>query len=70
MEKSMNNEKTAVKGQNRKIMGQCPICWYLRLKKWGFHLALKKNVKADTLEDSELLDVMESMVDAKVCRRI
>tara|TARA_Y100001972_G_scaffold32596_2_gene40371 strand:- start:8791 stop:9579 length:789 start_codon:yes stop_codon:yes gene_type:complete len=28
--------------------------------------ALKKNVKADTLEDSELLDVMESMVDSKV----
>ena len=28
--------------------------------------ALKKNVKADTLEDSELLDVMESMVDSKI----
>ena len=28
--------------------------------------ALKKNVKADTLDDSELLDVMESMVDSKV----
>jgi len=28
--------------------------------------ALKKNVKADTLADGELLDVMESMVDSKV----
>jgi len=28
--------------------------------------ALKKNVKADTLGDEELLDVMESMVDSKV----
>ncbi len=28
--------------------------------------ALKKNVKADTLEDAELLDVMESMVDSKI----
>ena len=28
--------------------------------------ALKKNVKANTLDDGELLDVMESMVDSKI----
>lgn len=28
--------------------------------------ALKKNVKADTLDDGELIDVMESMVDSKI----
>ena len=60
-------EKTAVKGQNRENNGSMSDLLVFAAEEMGIPtFALKKNVKADTLEDSELLDVMESMVDAKV----
>lgn len=60
-------EKTAVKEQNRENNGSMSDLLVFAAEEMGIPtFALKKNVKADTLEDSELLDVMESMVDAKV----
>ena len=53
--------------QNRENNGSMSDLLVFAAEEMGIPtFALKKNVKADTLEDSELLDVMESMVDAKV----
>ncbi len=66
---SLELNKTPTAQQNRTNNGSMSDLLVFAAEEIGIDVptfALKKNVKADTLEDAELLDVMESMVDSKI----
>lgn len=68
-QRASENKESSTAQQNRKNNGSMSDLLVFAAEEIGIDaptFALKKNVKADTLDDGELIDVMESMVDSKI----